>query len=452
VEDSFFELGGHSLLAMQLLSRLRDTWGVELPLQAFFQNPTVTAMASRIDRGDGLRPARVAEHLDLAAEVTLPCETAISSPHREPMSVPKSILLTGATGFLGAFLLYELLEQTDAHVYCLLRACNAESGGHRLSRVLSAYLLDPSVLDSRVTVVPGDLAQPGLGMPAAEFDRLAECIDAVYHNGAWVNLALPYDILRAVNVQGTRAILNLAARVKSKPLHYVSTLSVFPTQGASSGTVHSEHDSPDDWRQLDDGYSQSKWVAEKTVALAAAKGLPVAIYRPGRISGHSLTGAWNTSDFTCCFLKGCLRLGCAPCLDALGPDDMTPVDYVSRAIVHLARTRKADGGAYHLCNPSPFWWSTWFAYANDHGHTVRLLPYAEWREHLLRASRDPIPNPLRPFMNLFSQDLLLRERLPRFRSDIAAEALADSPIRCAPVDATLFGTYFAYFARSGFMG
>src|SRR5262249_17249187 len=136
------------------------------------------------------------------------------------------ILLTGATGFLGAFLLDELLRETDAQIVCLVRANDADQGRERIAHNLQQYGLDHPDFEQRVVAVPGNLEQPLLGLSSVEFDRLAEEIDVIYHNGAVVNLIYPYSQLRAANVGGTREILRLATKVRPKPMHYVSTFMV----------------------------------------------------------------------------------------------------------------------------------------------------------------------------------------------------------------------------------
>src|SRR5205823_4505156 len=154
----------------------------------------------------------------------------------------------------------------------------------------------------------------------------------------------PYHALKAANVLGTQEVLRLATQDKIKPLHYISTLSVFSHKKAASGRPIRESDSLDDHREhIHGGYAQSKWVAEKLVTTARSRGLPVVIYRPGRITGHSQSGMWRTDDVLCRMLKGCIQLGSIPGQDTAEMMEMTPVDYVSQAIVSLSR-RKASFG------------------------------------------------------------------------------------------------------------
>jgi thioester reductase-like protein len=104
---------------------------------------------------------------------------------------------------------------------------------------------------------------------------------------------------------------------------------------------------------LDGGYPQTKWVAEKLVKIAGDRGLPISIYRPGRISWHSKTGVCNPEDHTSRMIKGCIQLGIAPDLDAL--INLAPVDYVSQAIVHLSK-QPSSGRTFHIVNRHLAYW------------------------------------------------------------------------------------------------
>src|SRR4029453_521432 len=128
------------------------------------------------------------------------------------------ILLTGATGFLGAFLLHELLEKTRADIYCLVRCTDEEEGRARLLASLEGYLPGIRQEVSRIIPVPGDLSQSQLGLTTEEFQMLAGKVDAIYHSAAMVNWVYSYEQLKPSNVNGIREILKLASQVKIKPL------------------------------------------------------------------------------------------------------------------------------------------------------------------------------------------------------------------------------------------
>jgi acyl carrier protein len=196
-QDNFFESGGNSLLAAQFIAAIRETFQVKLPVRCMFEQPTIAGLAQLIETIDRDGLVSITQTLTLKTEAILPPEISPSEAQALEMgqvSHPKHILLTGATGFLGAFLLKELLQQTEAHIYCLVRAANRSEGLSRLQTTLEKYQLwHPAFNHSRIIPILGDLAQPLLGLAPQEFARLAAQIDTIYHNGADVNFFKSYQ-------------------------------------------------------------------------------------------------------------------------------------------------------------------------------------------------------------------------------------------------------------------
>ncbi|MFM5892271.1 MAG: SDR family oxidoreductase, partial [Dolichospermum sp.] len=156
---------------------------------------------------------------DLAEELILDPSIQFINPLSENFLEPKSIFLTGATGFLGAYLLSELLHKTTADIYCLTRCINREDGKNRLQKDLEFYLLWEETFSDRIIPVVGDLSQPLLGLSEEDFKKLAKTIDIIYHNGAYVNSARPYSSLKPANVLGTQEVIRLASILQTKPIH-----------------------------------------------------------------------------------------------------------------------------------------------------------------------------------------------------------------------------------------
>lgn len=454
IDENFFELGGYSLLISQLIARLYEAFPVELPIHCLFEFPTIEGIARAIEiLSQGGNPFAVAETqaLDLNAEVVLDPDIRPASGPSTFVTEPKTIFLTGATGFLGAYLLDELLHKTQADIYCLVRTSSIDEGKKRLQRNLESYELWDERLSSRIIPVVGDLSKPFLGLPAEQFDELAGRLDVIYHNGAWVNFVYPYSVLKGANVLGTQEVLRLAGRNKTKPVHFVSTLSVFSAPAYAEVERLLETDPVDHAPLEADGYVQSKWVAEKLIMKASSKGFPVSVYRAGTITGDSHTGASNTNDWFCRLIKGCLQLGKAPELDMRIP--VTPVDFVSQAIVYLSQQKESMGKVFHPVSANPLPWNDFVNWIGSFGYSLQLVPYTQWQEALSQniVSQD---NALSPFLPLFSElEQISQEGAGAQQADCqnALTGLAGSSIVCPPADAALLRTYFSYFIKSSFL-
>ncbi len=368
---------------------------------------------------------------------------------------PKAIFLTGATGFVGAFLIDELMRKTDATVYCLVRGSEDQAEMDRLVTHLRSYdLWHDSYLD-RLWPVNGDLTQPRFGLNEGEFTDLAAECDAVYHSAGWLNMAYPYPRIRPVNVNGTREILRFAGRGRTKPLHFLSSMVVFFSDAHTGDPVLTEFDDPLYSPTLKGGYSKSKWVADRLVATAQDRGLPACIYRPVRILGHSQTGAINDlNDILPLLLKGCILFGKYPALDI--KVTMVPVDYVTRAMVHLAGVESSWGRAFHFFHPEPIKWSALIDIIRGFGYGLEEVPYEQWiRDLKRRAQNRETPADLKSFfatllMVLTAPHFLFYKRPPLDSTSVRI-GLEETGIECPPIDQQLMATYFDYWRKIGYV-
>jgi amino acid adenylation domain-containing protein/thioester reductase-like protein len=459
IYDSFFELGGHSLLAIQLLFRVRGAFLKDIPARSFFENPTIAGLAELISDSGQQKIAgpSITSVADLKSEVIL--DSAIGSG---TFSMPAAkelgkILITGGTGFLGSHLLFELLNKTQAELHCLVRTPKNQEGMQRIERSLSSCGLAHNDLKRRVHLVAGDLTKPLLGLSPEEFSFLADEIDAVYHNGAAVSFVLPYQALKAANVLGTQELLRLVSQGRAKPLHYVSSLAVLPLNGGPDNVVEEGHPLME-VEQVLGGYAQSKWVAEGLVSIARSRGLPVTIYRPGMISGHSRTGVWNTNDFMSAVLRGCIQLGTAPILNTL--IELTPVDYVSAAIVEISKQPDSNGKVFHLSNPHVIESKDLVGWISARGYPLRQVPFHEWQAGLYSLGAELQNNALYPFLSLLfelNREMvsstgfsLFEMKLPRYDCTNTVTALKETSIRCPRINEKLVDIYLAYLMEESF--
>jgi thioester reductase-like protein len=341
-------------------------------------------------------------------------------PHPAPFRLntkPEAIFLTGATGFVAAYLLAELLEQTDATIYTLVRAGDSRQGMDRIRRNLSYYLLWRSGYERRIVPVLGDLKHPLLSLTPEAFASLARTVDVIYHVGSKLSYVAPYEYLSAANVGGTQETLRLAVQGKPKAYHFVSSLGIMMNYKALVG---GQEDDPLDVEKCPEvGYFQSKYVAERVVRIARSRGIPVTIHRIGLIVGDSRNGCSNEDDFVARILIGSIQAGFGP--DIYGTMDMTPVDYVARAIVYLTRQPDSLGKVFHLLNPRAITWGSIMDDVRNLGFPLEKLPFGAWVD-AIDLYADPATNPLHPLLPFLHLDRHTGHpaRAARFRHSMPA--------------------------------
>ncbi|MFI7115413.1 amino acid adenylation domain-containing protein [Amycolatopsis sp. NPDC049868] len=350
-DESFFDVGGHSLKAAQLAVRIGETLRIDLPLRTLFERPTIAKLAEEIS---GERRTAV-RSFDPHAVLRGVLPDMLPPRGSGDLS---EVLLTGATGFVGAYLVRELLTRRDVRVHCLVRAADERSAWQRLRENLDRYGLWEDVDEKRITVVPGDLAAPGLGLTGGTFDRLAGEIDLICHNGARVDALSSYEQLEGANVGGTRELIRLAVTTRLKALQFVSTISAGGENGSRSG------------------YAETKSHAEQLITTAYEHGVPSAVYRLPRIVGDSRTGQGNTRDIMLRVLRIILELGSAPGTEIEEP--WIAVDETAGALARLGMEQRRDGSRFVLASRRPMRLTYLVELLRGTGTEIGTLPVADW--------------------------------------------------------------------------
>lgn len=453
LKDNFFYLGGHSIIAAQLTIVIEEAFKIKVPMGLIFEESTLEKYAK------GLQEI-IKKHTDIKDLPITKTElfwiwrnresrldpTITIDGSQQAITPAKSILLTGSTGFIGSFLLRELIDNTDAYVYCTIRANSLEEAKSRLKSSLKNYgLWHPEIFKKAIPVL-ANLENPGLGIKENELKKLENEIDCIFHNGAYVNHSLPYSQLKAANVLGTQEIIRLACKGKIKPLHFVSTAAVF--EGKQDRPIP-ENENLEESKTLFNGYAQSKWVAEKLVMKARSLGLPTNIYRLARVSGHSMTGQGNIGDFLWRMAEASIYLKQAP--DIGLQENITPVDYVCKVIRMIASNPLNINTEYHVINPQIFAYKQLYSIFQKLGYRLDFVPYELWRKSLVQASVQSGKERLQAIAPLFSEiDLSHSDKITSYSTEHVQKALLGSGIVCPLVDEHLIRLYIDAFVAKGF--
>lgn len=455
-DKSLTAMGMDSLTAVELKGRVQGDLGITLTTLQLLAGPSIRQLVSQLRVGLATRTqggAVQGQTLEaLLQEVPLD-PTLSPKPGAQPRTDRWNAFLTGATGFVGAFLLRRLLDEGDGQVYCHVRAKDAAEGRERIRRNLATYGLWSDALAERIRPVPGNLEAPLLGLSHPQFEELSEAVDVVFHNGALVNWMMPYAALKGPNVLGTREVLRLASHGRPKPVHYTSTVAAYYyAQGLKRAEV-SEDQELELGSEVRMGYGCSKWLGELLVKEAGRRGLPFAIYRAGYVIGDSTTGACSVDDLICRLIKASVLLGKVP--EVPLQIDYAPVDFVAGAIVEMAK-RGASGRAYHLVNPKPSPWSALGEALHAEGYALQPVSLEAWVEALPTLAGDA---DLTSVVPLFTEPVpgetlsvgarYLRNALT-FDCSQTLAALEGTGVKCLSIP-ELLGPYIRYFIRTGYM-
>lgn len=429
-EDSFFDLGGHSILATRMIFSLKKKLNVELPLGTIFKYPTITAFAAEISRIRNSEEAsdRSVETVDYAKDAKELAENlpAVYSS-RQPFLMPSkasgknliSVFVTGVTGFLGSYILADLLNRNipsyDIKVYAHVRAKDGQAGMERLKRAGITYGNWSPAFESHIEVVLGDLSKPQFGLENEKWSKLTNEIDVIIHNGALVHWVYPYIKLRDANVISTINVMNLAASGKPKFFNFVSSTSTLDTEHffslsdklraeGKSGILESD-DLMGSATGLTGGYGQSKWAAEYIIRRAGLRGLRGCIVRPGYVTGASQTGSCNTDDFLLRLLKGCAEIGKVPSIE--NSVNMVPVDHVARVVVASALNPPQEEQytvAQVTAHPR-ISLKDYLYQLKKYGYDVEMTDYKSWGKFLGDSVEQGNDNALYPLLHMVLENL-----------------------------------------------
>ena len=394
--DSFFDIGGDSLSAIGLLADLSDTY--DISASDLFAHTTIADQAASFQEAEIGRSARLLKLKDLVAppeedarfkEQVAAYETACKQDENldtETVHEPEHVLLTGATGTLGIYLLREILQTTGARITAIVRGEDDHEAGKRLA---GHYLerfgrrLDEDGYD-RVHVLAGDLSQKDLGLSEQTHASLAAEVDAILHSAALTSHYGDWEVFEAANVTSVENLVALARSGREKSIHHVSTTSVGGGQIQGRSRVLFTEFDVDLGQEAGNLYVRSKLQAEKLLERYRDQGLSVNVYRAGNITCDSQTGVFQSNVEDNGFyqqLRSYVNLGVAP--DITDTRNMSFVDQSARAIVTAMTRPGLAGQTLHIHNPQLLSLSTALA---DETLDLRIdrLPFEKFVEFVAR--------------------------------------------------------------------
>ena len=463
-DNNFFDVGGHSMAAQQMLLDIRRGLGTNVSIDMLFKHPSLAGFSTQIDRqlhkkdavnGDAVEAVEngfaYSQSLDELLE-RLPPTFQTADPAALLSSSHPTVFLTGATGFLGSYILKDILERTSrvVKVVALVRGVkDSKSALDRVRRSLQGYGLWRDEWSTRLSGVVGDLSKPQLGIEQRTWQALAQQADVVIHNGAIVHWIKRYQDMVDSNVGSTIDAMRLCNEGKPKLFAFVSSTSVLDTdyyvklsetQVSTGESAISEEDDMEGSRSgLGTGYGQTKWVSEQIVREAGKRGLRGSLIRPGYVLGDSETGICNTDDFLIRMLKGCIQLSARPRI--VNTVNSVPVDHVARVVV-AAAFNPLPGGIHvvHVTGHPRLRMNEYLSYLEFYGFKVPEVRYDAWKEELEKyvsaggQEKDQEQHALMPLFHFCINDLPATTRAPELDDSNAVRVLKEDAEKWTGVD------------------
>jgi len=396
----------------------------------------------------------------MKADAVLPSDINCQQAGKASTSA-KAILLIGATGIVGPYLLREMLRQTEAVIYCLIREQPEISLEQYLKRHLAAYRLEDIYQGSRIVCVAGDIAKANLGMSAEDYQFLANKIDIIFHSAAWTNHIRPYAVLddpAAIDLRKTNTLsvlhsLRLAVDTKIKPFHFISTIGAINREDLSGNLVEELPQLDNFDENMNSGYIQSKFVAEKLVYQAIWRGVPSCVYRLGQITGDSVSGLhYADKDHMMLELKSCIQLGYAP--DWSDHRSFVAVDIAADIIVAMMNQGDRYSGGVNVQNPGVISWREIIAALCKYGYKIEMIPEIEWIKKMEKLDKS---NALYPLRMCYRADDGFLEQVPALRKMFNGRVQIDKILDVMqtntidfPSGKVLMEKYIQYFIDSKF--
>src|SRR6185437_5264406 len=367
IKHDFFKLGGNSLLAIKLLYKLQQEFTINLNDIFKLRIPASIAKLTPALNGnlyhklkqmkliyDKLSSYKISiemhrkkgAYLQEAKQINLTCK----------LKNIQKILLTGATGYLGCHILYQLLHETKYKIYLLIRAKSNIEACNKINRKFK-YYFDTNLnnYQNRVIAISADIEEPGLELSKKQYRELITSVDSIIHSAALVKHYGDYATFYQANVQATINLLELAKQTKHKDFHYISTLSILTNGYITKHHYHiwTEDDEHINFESdISNVYNKTKYEGELAVIRYRKFGINSNIYRVGNLAMNSKNYRSQENIEENAFftrVKTILDVGMIP--EEIAKVEISPVDYTALAITKLFNQKELSNKIFHLANP-----------------------------------------------------------------------------------------------------
>lgn len=420
--EDFFDSGLESIVLADLVYKINYQLNTTITITDIFESPTIRLLSEKIKNKSKAKKIKI----DFIQELENHSKSIETLRYDYEHHSPKSILITGATGFLGTFTLYNLLNNTDSVIYCLVRANNTSQAIEKLINQFKYYQLDTSCLNARVKILLGHLGDASLGLDHTSYDLLAREVDIIYHIGGDTSFIKPYNSLLKSNVLSLIELLRFSQTYKAKKVEYVSTLAVFSCRHHFENILEYDEFSSTlesaQYLNYDSGYVQTKWLGDSLAQHAIKLGYPLTIHRPGYILCDGRTGITSPDQKWSLIARGCFDiLGFPELIDQC--ENFVMVDDLSGAIVRLSLESSSIRQIFHYSPEETNLISTidFFEMIRTLGFPkLEKLNYSMWVNRIIQ-SEDNATVPLLPLLakKVYKEKTLpeLYQHTPRFKNE-----------------------------------
>lgn len=393
IDSNIFECGADSLTIINILTDLFK-YNFNLKVYDFYKYPTVRELYDNLLSGNELRKNLNIEKYDSLNEKVF---TFNNSTMCKSTIQKKSILLTGATGFLGAHILIALLNNVSKinKIYCIMRFKNDIDSKTRLLNKIHFYFGDKydTLFEKYVILVDAQIAEKNFGMSVNDYHNLVNSIDLVIHTAANVKHYGKYSDFEKINIIGTKNIIEFC-KMSNSQLHYTSTMTVsgnYLLKQSSTDKVFDENSFYTGQKFDQNVYAKSKLLAEASIIENINDNFNATIYRIGDLTGRYSDGVFqeNINENSIYLrLKSILEIGEISESILNNNLEFTPVDYAANAILDIVWSDNNINRIFNIYNPNMITTKNLISILGTFGYNIKILTSEEFVEHIQKLSND----------------------------------------------------------------